>query len=242
MGAETSYDIKDSSGDKIMEGGNYESVTTYTDSTCVADGSYTFTIYDEWGDGICCAYGSGSYSVKVNDEEVASGGSFSGNTEEKQFVVDDISEVPTTSPPTTSPTTTPSTVVPTSTPSLRSTPNNNPPTDYPTHTPPTSYPTHRPPTSNPTSIPPTPFPTDRRPTPFPTDRRPTPFPTGTPPTLFPTHTPPTMYPTSTRDMMSSAEAFPLSSPEKSCVIKGESCTKWSDCCEYSCSWWTKKCR
>merc|ERR1712232_380962 len=143
------------------------------------------------------AYGSGSYSVKVNDEEVASGGSFGGNAEEKQFVVDDISETPTTSPPTTSPTTTTSTVVPTSTPSLRSTPNNNPPTDYPTHTPPTSYPTHR---------------------------------------------PPTMYPTSTLDMMSSTEAFPLSSPEKSCVIKGESCTKWSDCCEYSCSWWTKKCR
>merc|ERR1712125_318097 len=58
-------------------------------------------IHGEWGDGICCTYGSGSYSVKMGDEEVASGGSFSGNTEEKQFVVDDISETPTTSPPTT---------------------------------------------------------------------------------------------------------------------------------------------
>merc|ERR1712232_1522746 len=156
-GAETSFDIKDSSGDKIMEGDNYESATTYTDSTCVADGSYTFSIYDEWGDGICCAYGSGSYSVKVNDEEVASGGSFSGNTEEKQFVVDDISETPTTSPTTTSPIPAPSSD-PTTSPSLTpsSAPSSAPstsiatmvPTSYPTHRPPTPYPTHIPPTSN----------------------------------------------------------------------------------------------
>merc|ERR1712194_771582 len=149
-GAETSFDIKDNSGDNIMEGGDYGSATTYTESTCVGGGSYTFTINDSYGDGICCAYGSGSYSVKVNDEEVASGGEFSGSTEEKQFDVDNMSEPPTTPPPTTaSPTTVFPTPAPSSGPSVDitptptiltpspSAPNNTPPTDYPT-----LFPTH----------------------------------------------------------------------------------------------------
>merc|ERR1712176_653563 len=240
-GAETSFDIKDNSGDNIMEGGDYESATTYAESTCVGGGSYTFTINDSYGDGICCAYGSGSYSVKVNDEEVASGGEFSGSTEVKQFDVDNMSEPPATPPPTTgSPTGSPSSgpsVDVTPTPTILtpspSAPNNTPPTDYPTHTPPTLYPTQRPPTINPTSIPPTPFPTGRRPTLFPT---------GTPPTLFPTHTPPTMHPTSIRDTVSSNESIPIASPIKKCAVKNESCTKWSDCCESSCSRWPQPCR
>jgi len=259
-GAETSFDIKDNSGDNIMEGGDYESATTYAESTCVGGGSYTFTINDSYGDGICCAYGSGSYSVKVNDEEVASGGEFSGSTEEKQFDVDNMSEPPTTPPPTTASPTTgfPTTVSPIGSPSSGpsvditptptiltpspSAPNNTPPTDYPTHAPPTLYPTQRPPTPYPTQIPPTINPTSIPPTPFPTGRRPTLFPTGTPPTLFPTHTPPTMHPTSIRDTVSSNESIPIASPIKKCAVKNESCTKWSDCCEYSCSWWTKTCR
>merc|ERR1712157_252499 len=184
--------------DNIMEGGDYESATTYAESTCVGGGSYTFTINDSYGDGICCAYGSGSYSVKVNDEEVASGGEFSGSTEEKQFDVDNMSEPPTTPPPTTASPTTgfPTTVSPigspssgpsvdiTSTPTILtpspSAPNNTPPTNYPTHAPPTLYPPQRPPTPYPTQIPPTINPTSIPPTPFPTGRRPTLFPTGTP--------------------------------------------------------------
>merc|ERR1711862_660607 len=157
-GAETSFDIKDNSGDNIMEGGDYESATTYAESTCVGGGSYTFTINDSYGDGICCAYGSVSYSVKVNDEEVASGGEFSGSTEEKQFDVDNMSEPPTTGFPTTvspigSPSSGPSVDI-TSTPTILtpspSAPNNTPPTNYPTHAPPTLYPTQRPPTPYPT--------------------------------------------------------------------------------------------
>merc|ERR1711862_660121 len=231
-GAETSFDIKDNSGDNIMEGGDYESATTYAESTCVGGGSYTFTINDSYGDGTCCAYGSGSYSVKVNDEEVASGGEFSGSTEEKQFDVDNMSEPPTTPPPTTASPTTgfPTTVFPigspssgpsvdiTSTPTILtpspSAPNNTPPTNYPT-----LYPTQRPPTPYPTQIPPTINPTSIPPTPFPTGRRPTLFPTGTPPTLFPTHTPPTMHPTSIRDTVSSNESIPIASPIKNAQLR-----------------------
>ena len=35
-----------------------------------------FTISDTWGDGICCGYGNGSYSVLVDGNTIVSGGSF----------------------------------------------------------------------------------------------------------------------------------------------------------------------
>jgi len=202
-GAETSFDIKDNSGDNIMEGGDYGSATTYAESTCVGGGSYTFTINDSYGDGICCAYGSGSYSVKVNDEEVASGGEFSGSTEEKQFDVDNMSEPPTTPPPTTaSPTTVSPTPAPSSDPTLSPTltPSSAPSTSTATIVP-TSVPTATEssvitfsPTSTESLISFAPTNTaslsDNQPTPLPT-----PFPTGLPPTLHPTQTQPTLFPT-----------------------------------------------
>lgn len=42
---------------------------------------YTFEIYDYYGDGICCAYGNGSYTVKnaANNEVLLSGGSFAAS-------------------------------------------------------------------------------------------------------------------------------------------------------------------
>ncbi len=46
---------------------------------CLADGTYTFTIYDQYGDGICCAYGNGSYSLSGGGNVYASGGSYGGS-------------------------------------------------------------------------------------------------------------------------------------------------------------------
>ena len=54
---------------------------------------YEFTLNDTWGDGICCAYGQGSYTISVEGEEVASGGDFGtgggsvagGNSETQTF-------------------------------------------------------------------------------------------------------------------------------------------------------------
>merc|ERR1739847_181535 len=47
---------------------------------------YVFTIYDSWGDGICCGYGSGAYSVTVNGETVKDGAEF-GSSESTAFEV-----------------------------------------------------------------------------------------------------------------------------------------------------------
>jgi hypothetical protein len=78
---ETSWEITDSNGNIVESGGTYGSEpdgSTKNIDMCLVDGCYTFTIKDSYGDGICCSYGEGSYSlVKISDGTVlASGGSF----------------------------------------------------------------------------------------------------------------------------------------------------------------------
>ncbi len=45
---------------------------------CVPAGCYAFTIFDSFGDGICCTFGNGSYEVTYGGATVASGGEFGG--------------------------------------------------------------------------------------------------------------------------------------------------------------------
>lgn len=65
---ETSWNIKNSGGTTVASGGPYGSSpdgSTITQTVCLPVGcSYTFTINDSYGDGICCSYGNGSYNVK----------------------------------------------------------------------------------------------------------------------------------------------------------------------------------
>lgn len=91
-GSETTWDIKSSSGQTILAGGPYNDLTssgttpqTPQTTTLIQDACYTFTIYDAYGDGICCGYGQGSYSVTDgNGHSLASGGQFD-NEESAQF-------------------------------------------------------------------------------------------------------------------------------------------------------------
>ena len=65
-GSETSWDIKNSAGTTFTQGGPYTNFTkeeVQTSTICLAPGCYDFTIYDLWGDGICCAYGNGAFQV-----------------------------------------------------------------------------------------------------------------------------------------------------------------------------------
>ena len=49
---------------------------TFVESICIPTGSeVTFTMYDDYGDGICCAFGEGSYQILGADPPV-SGGEF----------------------------------------------------------------------------------------------------------------------------------------------------------------------
>jgi subtilisin family serine protease len=78
---ETSWDIKDGGGATVASGGTYGSQadgSTLVIPLCLADGCFDFTIYDVYGDGICCGFGNGSYTLTEDASAtvLANGGSF----------------------------------------------------------------------------------------------------------------------------------------------------------------------
>jgi len=86
--AETTWEIADASGMIVMSGGPYASnATSYTSTEELCSGCYTLTVYDSWGDGMCCDYGEGNYGLSVAGEVVASGASF-GSEEITEFCVE----------------------------------------------------------------------------------------------------------------------------------------------------------
>lgn len=95
---ETSWDIEDDNGEIILTGGNYSGYpngdTVQHDFCLTSDQCYTFTIYDSYGDGICCAWGEGSYELvnTHNGVVVASGGEFE-DKDSTDFCLDNILEV-----------------------------------------------------------------------------------------------------------------------------------------------------
>lgn len=91
--SETSWNIKTSGGSTVASGNGYNSSNngqTITVTECLPNGCYKFTILDSYGDGICCNYGNGSYSLKKSDGSViASGGNFT-SSESTDFCVTNV--------------------------------------------------------------------------------------------------------------------------------------------------------
>ena len=87
---ETSWSITDASGGTVANGGTYGSQpdgSTVVESICLNDGCYTFTINDSFGDGLCCGFGIGNYSLTSADGSIlASGGEF-GSSESTPFCI-----------------------------------------------------------------------------------------------------------------------------------------------------------
>ena len=77
-GSETSWEFKDENDSVLYSGTGYINNTSYNESFNVASGGcFSFTIYDTEGDGICCRYGTGSYTLTDSDSNViATGGEF----------------------------------------------------------------------------------------------------------------------------------------------------------------------
>ena len=75
---ETTWSI--SQGATVMASGDLSTTAAggvSNTSVCLAPGCYNFIISDSYGDGICCAYGNGSYTVtNPSGQVVASGGQF----------------------------------------------------------------------------------------------------------------------------------------------------------------------
>jgi hypothetical protein len=84
-GSETSWDIKDSSGDELASESGYASGSEVTWTKCLPGGEeLTFAIYDSYGDGICCMYGEGSYEISFAGNYLTHGGEF-GASESHTF-------------------------------------------------------------------------------------------------------------------------------------------------------------
>lgn len=85
---EVSWNIKNSSNAIVASGGTYGSQpdgSTVTVNLCLPNGCYTLTMMDSYGDGICCSYGNGSYTLRNSSNVVlASGGSY-GSQDVKTF-------------------------------------------------------------------------------------------------------------------------------------------------------------
>ena len=65
----------------------YDSDAEFSETVCVPENSdLSFNIYDSYGDGICCSYGNGSYTVSACGSTVASGGNFN-SSESTSFTV-----------------------------------------------------------------------------------------------------------------------------------------------------------
>ncbi|MDP7558254.1 MAG: cohesin domain-containing protein, partial [Candidatus Marinimicrobia bacterium] len=73
---ETTWDLQDGAGNVIETGAPADNATLHTWEIELTGGSYTWTIYDSYGDGICCAYGEGYYNIYVGGDLIATGGEF----------------------------------------------------------------------------------------------------------------------------------------------------------------------
>lgn len=66
-GQDITWELSDDDGEVLYSGGPYPNMANgalRTADFCLADGCYTFTIMDGFGDGICCGNGEGSYTIE----------------------------------------------------------------------------------------------------------------------------------------------------------------------------------
>jgi len=92
--SETSWEFYDQDGNLLAQSqGGFVDDTTYTETFEVdPDSCYEFVILDTANDGICCAYGNGSYSLETNSGElIVEGGDFGGLESTSFRIIDNLS-------------------------------------------------------------------------------------------------------------------------------------------------------
>lgn len=77
---ENTWKIRNEAGAVLYSGGPFAKASAgvvVRDTFCLADGCYSFTMYDSYGDGMCCQYGPGSFVLKnTNGDILVEGGEF----------------------------------------------------------------------------------------------------------------------------------------------------------------------
>jgi len=90
FGSETTFAIEDGSGNVVKSWGpfaDFQSGKIITRNIDLPTGIYTFVIFDEFGDGICCDFGAGKWVVNVDGSAVASSDGVFGYWEEFDFAI-----------------------------------------------------------------------------------------------------------------------------------------------------------
>ena len=90
FGSETSWEIRDDLGTVLYGGGTYDDKTAgqvISQTFCLDEGCYYLTMKDTYGDGICCAYGNGSYRLTDADNQLIASGAQFGGSETTSFCV-----------------------------------------------------------------------------------------------------------------------------------------------------------
>lgn len=95
---ETSWELTNSGG-TVVASESYSTAnpdgSTVTETISgLSAGNYTFTISDSIGDGICCSFGNGSYTLSSAVGEIASGGDFD-DSEATNFCVEGVAKLET---------------------------------------------------------------------------------------------------------------------------------------------------
>ena len=89
-GSETTWEVI-RLGEVIYSGGPYaddQGGTVYEIDLCLEAGCYQLKVYDSYGDGMCCQWGNGGWSILDDEGDlVATGGTFA-STEMEQFCTD----------------------------------------------------------------------------------------------------------------------------------------------------------
>ncbi|WP_115461335.1 hypothetical protein [Winogradskyella aurantiaca] len=84
---ETSWELA-TGGAVVASGDGYDDPNSVlTLDWCLESGDYEFTIFDSFGDGICCNYGPGEYSITVNGEAVVDGDGSFGASATSSFTI-----------------------------------------------------------------------------------------------------------------------------------------------------------
>ncbi|MFN7014732.1 MAG: T9SS type A sorting domain-containing protein, partial [Bacteroidia bacterium] len=92
---ETRWTLFNTTTNTLVASINYEDLPSGTTNTtfCLEDGCYRYTIYDEYGDGICCGFltGNGSYTLTDSSGNVLGTGGTFGDSASITFCINDVS-------------------------------------------------------------------------------------------------------------------------------------------------------
>ena len=93
FGQETTWIFEDENGNIIDQGGPYNNNFTVNETFIVNPNlCYSFIMIDDFGDGICCGFGQGSYSLTTAEGvEIFSGGEFNSQEITNMSIVDNLS-------------------------------------------------------------------------------------------------------------------------------------------------------